>query len=98
MKGIISYGGIFDYDQKVDQLAAVARELEDPKVWDNAERAQSLGKEKKALEDVVIVLNDIHTALSDTKELLPWQKQKRTKRLFGTIENDLKAIENKVNG
>ena len=60
-----SCGGIFDYDQKFDQLSAVARELEDPKVWDKAERAQELGKEKKALENVVLTLDAVSDSLKD---------------------------------
>ena len=60
-----SCGGIFDYDRKVDQLNAVNRELEDPKVWDNAERAQELAKEKKTLEDVVLTLDGVAAALKE---------------------------------
>ena len=32
-------GGIFDFEVKSERLAVVNRELEDPKVWDNAEDA-----------------------------------------------------------
>jgi hypothetical protein len=37
-------------------LIAVSRDLEDPKVWNDPKRAQDLGREKKSLEDVVLVL------------------------------------------
>ena len=40
------YGGIFDYDTKRERLEEVTRELENPNVWDNPERAQQLGKER----------------------------------------------------
>jgi peptide chain release factor 2 len=39
-------GGIFDYDGKAEKLAELNQILEDPKLWDDAERAQALGKEK----------------------------------------------------
>ena len=64
-----SCGGIFDYDQKFDQLDAVNRELEDPKVWDKAERAQELSKEKKSLENVVLTLDRVSDGLKDAEEL-----------------------------
>ena len=50
---------IFDYDSKQTRLAEVSRELENPAVWDDAKRAQDLGKEKKALEAVVQTLGKL---------------------------------------
>jgi len=46
-------GGIFDVDVKSERLEEVNRELEDPSVWNQPERAQALGKEKVTLEQVV---------------------------------------------
>jgi len=39
-------GGIFDYDLKVERLEEVLRELEDPAIWNDAPRAQTMAKEK----------------------------------------------------
>ena len=39
------------------KLSEVTSALEDPTVWDNPKRAQELGKEKRALEGVVLVLD-----------------------------------------
>ena len=60
------FGGIFDYENKQQRLAEVNGLLEDPKVWDNAEKAQNLGKEKRMLETVVMTLDDVHQSLSDS--------------------------------
>ncbi len=43
--------------------------MEDPTVWDNPKRAQDLGKEKKSLEDVVLVLDRLAGELADNTEL-----------------------------
>jgi peptide chain release factor 2 len=75
-----SCGGIFDYDQKADQLKAVARELEDPKIWDNAERAQELGREKRSLENVVLTLNRVGEGLRDAGELFAMAREEATTR------------------
>src|ERR1700694_878658 len=48
-----SSGGIFDYDAKKSRLLEVTTALEDPKVWDDAKKAQDLGKERAALEAMV---------------------------------------------
>lgn len=67
--GWSSCGGIFDYDAKASKLKEVESALEDPTVWDNPKRAQELGKEKKALEDVVLVLDRLGSELADNTEL-----------------------------
>ena len=64
-----NYGGIFDYDVKASKLEEVNRALEDPAVWNNAERAQELGKEKHQLEGIVVTLQNITTQSRDLKEL-----------------------------
>ena len=89
-------GGIFDYDQKHDQLNAVSRELEDPKVWENAERAQELGKEKKALENVVIVLDRVREGLKDAEELFEMAREENDEDTFNGVTADVDALEKSV--
>jgi peptide chain release factor 2 len=62
-------GGIFDVDQKKDRLQEVERELEDPAIWKEAERAQKLGKERAQLENIVRSITDIESNLKDSAEL-----------------------------
>ena len=63
-----SYGGIFDYDHKRERLTLLNLELEDPKIWDDPKRAQELGREKKSLEDVVLVLESVAAGIKDGRE------------------------------
>jgi len=44
--------------------------LEDPKLWNNPERAQTLGKERAELEAVVDRLESLHRGLNEAAELL----------------------------
>jgi peptide chain release factor 2 len=62
-------GGIFDYDAKRERLEEVNRELENPAVWSDAERAQSLGRERAELEGVVATLNRVEKSLDEAGEL-----------------------------
>jgi peptide chain release factor 2 len=62
-------GGIFDVDQKSDRLQEVQRELEDPAIWKDAERAQKLGKERAQLENIVNSIVVIESSLKDSAEL-----------------------------
>ena len=63
-------GGIFDYDRKVERLEEVNRELESPDVWNDAERAQSLGRERSSLDKVVGGIRDLTDGLVGAGELL----------------------------
>jgi len=91
-----SCGGIFDYDHKFDQLSAVSRELEDPKVWDNAERAQELSKEKKSLEDVVVVLDKVADGLKDADELFTMARDENDDDTLNSVAADIDGIEKEV--
>ena len=64
-----SYGGIFDYDAKFERLRTVNASLEDPAVWNDPKKAQELGKEKKALDGVVLSLERLTRELADNTEL-----------------------------
>ncbi|MFA5683503.1 MAG: peptide chain release factor 2 [Lysobacteraceae bacterium] len=59
-----------DYDRQVERLEEVSRELEDPSIWNNAERAQGLGRERAALERVVVGIRELSEGLAGAEELL----------------------------
>ena len=93
-----SFGGIFDYDQKSDQLKAVSRELEDPSVWDNTERAQELAKEKKSLENVVLTLDRVADGLKDADELFAMAREENDDDTLHAVDGDLDGLEKEVSG
>jgi peptide chain release factor 2 len=89
-------GGIFDYDGKSEKLAELNQVLEDPKLWDDAERAQTLGREKKALEAVVATLSGVASRLSDARELFELAREEDDAETLTAVESDLDAAEKLV--
>jgi peptide chain release factor 2 len=63
-------GGIFDFDTRVARLNEVSRLLEDPAVWQDAKRAQELGRERKQLEETVSRMRSAEQGVTDTRDLL----------------------------
>ena len=59
-----------DYDLKVERLVEVSRELEDPEVWNEPDKAQALGKERSALELVVKTIDDMDSGCEDVDGLI----------------------------
>ncbi len=76
----------------------VARELEDPKVWDNPARAQELGKEKKQLDDVVDTLSSLGTRLGDSDELFELARADADDATMLAVADDLAGVEKTVAG
>ncbi|AAP95510.1 peptide chain release factor 2 [[Haemophilus] ducreyi 35000HP] len=65
-----SFGGIFDFDTKVERLEEVNAELEQPEIWNTPEKAQTLGKERSTLEMVVNTINALIQGIEDVEALI----------------------------
>jgi len=91
-------GGIFDFDAKQSKLVEVSRALEDPAVWNDAARAQELGREKKSLEGVVVTLAEIDQNLNDSKELFEMARGENDDDTLLAVEADAAGIEERVAG
>jgi peptide chain release factor 2 len=87
-----SSGGIFDYDAKASKLKEVESALEDPTVWNDPKRAQDLGREKKSLEDVVVVLDRLGSELADNTELFEMSAADADEGGIQTIEDEASKI------
>jgi peptide chain release factor 2 len=89
-------GGFFDYDTKADRLVEVSRELEEPGVWNDAARAQELGRERARLEQTVGTLDDVRRGLTDAEELLALAVEEHDEATAAEVENDLKRLTGRV--
>jgi len=93
-----SCGGIFDFDAKERRLADLNRELEDPKLWDNPQRAQELGKEKKSLDAVVGTLVRTGSGVADAQELFELARAESDDATLEAVGRDAGALEREVAG
>ena len=91
-----SCGGIFDYDHKRERLTLLDQEMEDPKIWDDPQHAQDLGREKKTLEDVVLVLEAVQGGLDDGRELFEMGREEGDDATLRAVEADAAALEEKI--
>jgi peptide chain release factor 2 len=89
-------GGIFDLENKSERLTEVVRELEDPEIWNNPERAQELGRERARLEEVVLTLNRMGQALADAEELLEVAADEDDADTLEVIEEDVRGLETEI--
>ena len=87
------FGGIFDYDHKHDRLTEVERELEDPSVWNEPERAQALGKERAQLAQIVETLDEMSSGLADASELLEMAAEEEDESAVADIVTELARLQ-----
>jgi peptide chain release factor 2 len=87
-----NFGGIFDFDRKSEKLEQVNQELEDPTIWSDQKRAQELGKEKKALEGVVLTLEKAKTDLADATDLFAMAREEGDDDTLEAVSADADTI------
>ncbi|MGX2041301.1 peptide chain release factor 2 [Methylocaldum sp. MU1018] len=88
--------GYLDFDTKRERLDEVLKELEDPKIWDDPERAQNLGRERTQLESVVHNLVGIEHGVNDAEELLELAVEEDDEATVDTVATDLERFEKLV--
>jgi len=93
---LLRSGGIFDFAAKSESLEEVKRELEDPNVWNDPERAQALGKERAMLEAIVLTLNELADGLTDAADLLEMAAEEQDEETVASIQADLDEYERKT--
>jgi peptide chain release factor 2 len=77
-------------------LTEVRRELEDPDVWNEPDRAQALGQERAGLEGVVETLDKLGSGLKDARELLELAIEEGDAATADEVASDLEDFESQV--
>ena len=93
-----SCGGIFDFDASKTRLAEVRKILEDASVWNDAARAQELGRERSTLEGIVNVIEQIESDLRDSSDLFALAKAEGDDATLVSVRHDTAAIGKLVAG
>ncbi|EMR4107450.1 MULTISPECIES: peptide chain release factor 2 [Stenotrophomonas] len=86
---VLSLRGYLDYDAKKERLEEVTRELESPDVWNNAEYAQNLGRERSSLEKTVGGIASVLDGLNDATELLELAESEQDEETALAVVADL---------
>ena len=72
------------------------RALEDPKVWEDPERAQQLGRERARLEEEVVTLERLGRELEEAVELLDLALEEEDEATITSVGEDLERIGKEV--
>ena len=89
-------GGIFDYDNKSNRLTEILLELEDPKVWNDIQKQQTIGKERVLLEASINQIDSLNTSIHDTEELLQIAVSENDDKTILELEQDINKISSQM--
>ena len=79
-------------------MTEVQRELEEPDVWNEPDRAQALGQERALLEKIVLGLDALTSGLADADELLQMALEENDPGTVEELINDLAGFEQQIGG
>ena len=85
-----------ELEEKQERLEEVKLELENPDVWSNSEKAQSLGKERVQLDNLCETFSKSNSILSDAKELLEMAESEKDVDTVNGLITDLDKTENLI--
>ncbi len=89
-------GGIFDFDAKKEALEETSRELEQPDVWNDQQRAQQLGQDRARLEAIVVTIENLNSGLDDATELLQMAAEENDEDSVQSVMEDLATMEKQI--
>jgi peptide chain release factor 2 len=98
MRASDPYGGFFEYDRKRERLEEVGRELEDPAVWSQPDRAQQLGRERAHLTADLEEIDRAAKGVEDAIELLELAESEGDEAAAADISRDAERLTGAVRG
>jgi peptide chain release factor 2 len=96
MNAIKHLGGIFDFDVKKSRLDQISKELEDPSIWNDQGRSQTLGKEKRELDFIVNGLSHLASNLKDQCELFELARNENDDETLKVVLDESHSLEKSV--
>jgi peptide chain release factor 2 len=92
----LNCGGTFDYPTKYERLQELEQALQDPTIWSHQEKAQTLGKERAQLQQLIDTFHSIEQALADISSLLDLAISEKAADLLVSISQDLQEVESRL--
>ncbi|WP_159681844.1 peptide chain release factor 2 [Luteimonas sp. 9C] len=84
--------GFLDYDARRERLEEVERELEDPTIWNDPERAQALGRERSTLDKTVNGIRNLTEGLEGANELLELAESEQDADTAQAVVDDVEGF------
>jgi len=88
----LSFGGIFDLDQKKKKVDELVLASENPAIWGKPHEMQKINKEKSLLEKSIAEWTNFNSKLEDAKVLLEMAEEAHDEDSFKEVKNEISEI------
>jgi peptide chain release factor 2 len=88
-ENLANFGGYFEYDKKKRRLEELNAALEDPKAWDDPNKARDIGKEKRALDFVIEKIDQLTTDIGGGADLFEMALEEADEPTLLSIKTDI---------
>lgn len=85
-----------DYQTKSERLMELNRELEDPSLWNDPKRAQTLGQERAQLQTLISSLNDLSNRIEDAMTLYELAQTEHDEASMNEVGEDYETLKKKI--
>ncbi|MCL2873232.1 MAG: peptide chain release factor 2 [Betaproteobacteria bacterium] len=85
-----------DFDVKAVRLKIVDEAMQNPAIWDDPQKAQELGREKKLLENVVETLTKLTHDIDESAELFELAHGENDDDMLHSVQTDVVRLEKTV--
>jgi peptide chain release factor 2 len=89
---LLRLGGTFDFDNQLDRLNQIKQDFEDPDLWNDQKKAESLGRERSRLESVLLPLQEVAQGVNDAADLLEMAVEEQDEGTQQEIATDLEGM------
>lgn len=93
MPTVKTYGGTFDLDKKVKRLEEVNLSAENPAVWNDSAKMQSLNQERSFLEKAIGEWEKFSSRIEDGDILLEISAEEQDEDSFLELKNEVQSLE-----
>jgi peptide chain release factor 2 len=90
------YGGFFDWDNALLKLEELNALSEDPDLWNDADKAQKLMKERNGLAAKIDMVRGIEQELQDNIELIELAEMEGDQSVLNEAESALKSLKDQT--
>ncbi|WP_409362017.1 peptide chain release factor 2 [Bartonella heixiaziensis] len=95
-KAIKLLRGHLDWDQSLKRLEYLNQKAEDPTLWDNAQQAQDMMRERQRLDDSINSLRSFTKILEDCIELIAMGEEESDIEIITDAENSIRNLKNEI--
>ncbi|WP_208440990.1 peptide chain release factor 2 [Bartonella raoultii] len=88
--------GHLDWDQSLKRLEYLNQKAEDPTLWDNAQQAQDMMRERQRLDDSIHGIRLFTKTLEECIELIAMGEEESDTEIIADAENTIRNLKNEI--